>query len=327
MHFHVSTRCRTERAALEQLARFESDPNNYDPRGTPRREDSAVRITAELIDDYERYQVDVRRNTKPHAASVAEYLAHWMVALDGRDVRTLRATDFRQMLGEWKTAKRYRAGAIKGFMRWLREERGLITGAEDGARDFRIPKATPAKLRRKRALDFRQVEAALAMLRGPTRDVLRVLMATGLHVTELRRFAAEGELFGPTPENAAAGVLANLAMKHKSGQLHVVALRQQDAVDAAERLKKAGRLPANEQLRVEVFAACDAASVERFGLGVIRHSVATWLAEKGVALAQIADFLGHRSPRTTAAFYRDMGHTALPLPVPAPRLRLVGAKD
>lgn len=323
VHFHVSTRCHTERGALEHLERFEADPNNYDPRGTPSAESLAVRITADLIDAFEKYQVETKRNTKAHAASVAEYLAQWMVALDGRDLRTLRAPDFRMKLATWKTAPRYRAGALKGFMRWLREERGVITSAEDGSRDFRIPAATPAKLRRKRAVEFRAVEATLFMLVGTTRDVLRLLMATGMHMSELRRFAAEGELFDPTPENRAEGVVANIAVKHKSGQLYVVALRQEDALDAARRLKKAGALPSHSQLDAELRAACRAASVEPFGFGVIRHSVATWLARGGTPIAAIADFLGHRSPRTTAIFYRDLGHQALPLPVPAPRLRLV----
>jgi integrase len=324
-HFHVSTRCRTERAALVHYARFESDPNNYDPRGTPSADDLAVRITTDLIDEFERYQLKVKRNTKEHAGSVAEYLSQWMEAFDGRDLRTLRAPDLKMQLAKWSTAQRYRAGAIKAFFRWMREEKGLLTGAEDCSRDFRIPPAQPAKLRRKRVVEFEHAEAALMMLRGPTRDVLRVLMATGLHISELRRFAEEGELFAPTPENAKAGVLANLAMKHKSGQLHVVALREADAVDAANRLRAAGSIPAHSQLDAELHAACIAASIPKFGLGVMRHSVATWLARAGVPLPAIADFLGHRSSRTTQLFYRDLGHQALPLPVPAPRLRLVSS--
>jgi integrase len=325
VHFHVSTRCHTERAALAHYARFEADPRNYDPRGTPRAEDSAVRMTTDLIDAHEQYQLEVKRNTAAHAASVAEYLAQWMGAFDGRDLRTLRAVDLRQLLAKWPTAQRYRAGAIKAFLRWLREERDLLSTGEDCGRDFRIPPATPAKLRRKRAVEFADVEAVLALLRGQARDVLRVLMATGLHVSELRRFAVEGEMFAPTPSNAAAGVLANLAMRHKSGQLHVVALREQDAVDAATRIRAAGVIPFHGQLAAELHAACAAAGVEQFGLGVMRHSVASWLARAGVPLPAIADFLGHRSARTTQLFYRDLGHQALPLPVPAPKLRLVSS--
>lgn len=33
--YHVSTRCHTERGALVELDRFEKDPANYSPLGTP----------------------------------------------------------------------------------------------------------------------------------------------------------------------------------------------------------------------------------------------------------------------------------------------------
>jgi integrase len=63
-------------------------------------------------------------------------------------------------------------------------------------------------------------------------------------------------------------------------------------------------------------AACEEAGVEPCNAGVLRHSVATWLHEAGVPLSAISEQLGHRDPRTTADFYRDMGGQARVLALP-----------
>jgi len=317
-HFHVSTKCRTERAALRELERFESNPDGYDPRRRFEKSDD-VPMTAELIDEHERWQLQVKRNTPEHVTACGTYLEAWLLELAGRDLRTLRLIDLKATLAKWKTAERHRVIAIKGFYRWLRQEKGLVRHAEDPTLDLPVPAARPAKLKRRRAVPFEHVEKALSILRGEVHDVLRLLAATGLHISEAARFAAGGELFEPTPEQKGKGVVANLAVKHKSGQLHVVALTDQGALDAAKRLREAGRIPARTVLRDALQVACRQVKVPPFNMGVMRHSVATWLAQRGEPLSAIADFLGHRSPRTTASFYRDLGHTALALDVPKPQ--------
>lgn len=316
-HFHISTRCRLERAALEQLARFEADPESYRPGG----DGEAVVMNADLVDEHERWQLAVKRNTAKHVANCGTYLEGWMMAFDGTDLRHVTVADLKRELGQWPTAQRYRTIAIKGFFRWLRQEKGLLKHSEDASLDLAVPRVSPAKLRRKRALERTHVERAYAQLRpGPARDVVRLQAATGLHFSEVVRFASEGELFPPTPEQRKGGVLANLAVKHKTGALHVVALVDRDVFEAAGRLKGQA-LPSIAAVNWAVEAACRAAKVPTWTIGVLRHSVATWLAFAGTPLAQIAELLGHRSPTTTANFYRDMGHTAASVHVP--KLRLV----
>lgn len=317
--FHVSTRCNTERAALKQLEIFEANPSSYDPKG--QQPEEALRLTAELIDAYETYQTDVKRNSRHHVIGSGNYLEKWMTVFDGADLRGLTTVDLREHLARWPTAKRYRVVVIKGFFTWLRREKGLITRAQDPAMDLMVPPFKPEKFTRKKVVEQDVVMRVMDKLKGPTRDVLRLLAATGLHITEARRFSEEGELFERTPEQD-PGVLVNLAVKHKSGQLHVVALSDPEVLEAAKRLKAARGLPDDTVLALKMREACAAAGVvPRITLGVMRHSVATWLARDGVPLAQIADFLGHQSPVTTAKFYRDMGKTARALPVP--QLRLV----
>lgn len=317
--FHVSTRCTSERAALKQLEIFEANPLAYDPIGDAPRE--VLRITADLIDEHERYQLHVKRNEPTHVTDCGKYLELWMEALDSADLRETSTADLKDLLAKWPTAKRHRVIALKGFCTWLRRERGLLKHSEDPAIDLQVPHFKPAKLTRKRIVEQAVVLKVLRELSGPSRDVLRLLAATGLHITEARRFARDGELFEPTAEQGPK-VLANIAVKHKSGELHIVALTDSEAHDAAKRLKAARDIPTNTWLARLMREACDRAGVKpRITLGVMRHSVATWLARQGVPLAEIADFLGHRSPVTTAKYYRDMGRTARALPVP--HLRLV----
>jgi integrase len=317
--FHVSTRCTLERAALEQLALFEANPAGYKPQGTKPLE--TLRMTAELIDAYETYQTKIKGSTEHHARAVGGYLERWMEKLEGADLRAVTTYDLRAMLGTWETAKRYRVIALKGFFTWLRSEKGLLKRADDAALDLMVPGFKAEKLTRKKVVEQDVVLKVLAKLDGQTRDVLKLLAATGLHITEARRFVESGELFERTPEQD-ANVLANLAVKHKNGELHVVAISDDEVLTAAKRLKAARTLLDDSSLAKYMREASDAAGVKpRVTLGVMRHSVATWLARDGVPLAQIADFLGHLSPVTTAKFYRDMGKTARALPVP--KLRLV----
>lgn len=318
-HFHLSTRCKTEMAAREHLAVFEANPRAYDPRKMSDL-DGPLYMTADLIDEHEEWQRTVKKNTEAHVHDCGKYLEQWMAKLNDRDLRSIRAAELKETLNWWPNARRHRAISLKGFFRWLRQEKGLLKHSEDASLDVQIPAAKPAKLSRKRVVDWETVTKALAKLSGEPLDVMRVLVVTGMHVTEVERFAAEGELFMPTPEQRRAGVLMFLAVKHKGGQLHIVALKDADALAAAQRIKARGKMCSKSWLADALNFACDAAKVPRFSPGVMRHSVATWLAMDGVALPAISDFLGHRSPVTTAKFYRDLGHTAALLPTRTLRL-------
>jgi integrase len=314
-HFHVSTKCRTERAALKELERFEVDPSGYRPQA--REAARAVVVTPELVAEYEAWQRDSKKTTPSHARDCARYMEAWMHVFAGRDVRGVSLhDDIKPALDRWKTARHGRIVALKGFAAWLRREKGALQRHQDPTLDLQVPPSRPEKLRRRKAIAREAVEATLPHLPAAVRDVALVLAATGLHVSELRRFTEEGELFAATAD----GAVANLSVQHKTGRLHVVALPSQDVLDAAVRLKHSG-MPGHSVLWFALRDACDAARVPRWNLGSLRHSVATWLAEAGVPLHAISEQLGHRDPRTTADFYRDMGHGAKALPIP--RMRLV----
>jgi len=318
--YHVSTHARTERGALEQLRRFEADPAGYDPRGVAALE--PVVLTADLIAAHVAYHREEKQNSPGHLRSLTTYLGEWMVALDGADLRATRAARLKELLRDWSTARRYRALAIKGLYRWLRTELELLSYDQDAGLNLKIPKAKPARLFQERAVSRERVERAVAHLApGAVLDVVRLVSATGLHRSEVARFCRSGTLSKPSPQQEAEGVLANLSVLHKSGELHNLPVYEAEVLEAARRLQARGGLGSPFRLNEAIAKACHAAGVEPWTLGVLRHSVATWLALEGVPLAQIAELLGHRSTQTTRKFYRDMGHHAVPLQVP--RLRLV----
>lgn len=318
-HHHVSTRCRTERAALAELARWEEDPTGYEPQAAARQ--GAAVITGELINDFKAWQLEVRKVSPTHARDCAHYLDDWMAHLAGKDLRRVDLhRDIKAQLDVWATARKVRIVALKSFTAWLRREKGLLARNEDPTIDLQVPPSRPEKLERRKAVSRAVVEAVLPHLRADVRDLVVVLAATGLHSTEVRRFAAgEGELHQPTPAQQTQGVVAYLTVKHKTGRLHPVALVSEDVLAALLRLRAKG-IPAHSTVWFCLRDACDAAQVVRFNAGVLRHSVATWLHEEGYGLDLIAQLLGHRDKRTTDDFYRDMGHTAPVLRVPALRI-------
>src|SRR5262249_36490591 len=72
--------------------------------------------------------------------------------------------------------------------------------------------------------------------------------------------------------------------------------------EAAERLLERGTF-STEKFGLAVKAACRAARIAPFTPGRMRHSVATWAINQGADRAAVANFLNHKSPRTTKRFY------------------------
>lgn len=323
VHFHASTGCRTEVNALKEYARWEADPMGYSRKS--RVDVSTVTITVPLMEEFHDWQVERKHLSGVYASNCATYLKAWALAFAGRDLRRLSMhTDVKPLLEKWPGARRFRVIALKAFCSWLRHEKGLLTKANDPAVDLQVPAARPAQQHRQRAVPRDVVRACLAKLEhGPTKDAVTVLSESGLHLTELRRFVedADGELREPTPDQRSQGALACIVVRHKSGDFHPVALTQQSTVDALQRLRAERHLPCHETLTNYVREACDAAEVQRFSPGGLRHSFATWLVEDGEPLDKVAELLGHRSSSTTRRFYAQFGAQARV--VAAPMLRVV----
>lgn len=316
-HFHISTRCHTLRAALVHLERFEMDPAGYDPRG---EQGGRLVMTADLILKYRDWQL-ARKVSKDWCDSVERHLDHWQIDLCGKDLRRLTLTDVKTALAKRGASLRNRAVAFKGFCHWLRSEQGLLEHNQDVSLNLRLPPQTPAKLDRARAVPQKHIDAVRPYLPEYVRDCLDFLSVTGWHVAELRRFACgEGFLRLRLEHLEGPEVLAVAVVKHKSGRVHATVLRDQLAVDAAKRLLLKAHVPSNFVLGHHMHNACNKAVVDDdvvpfFGLGRLRHTVATRAYEQGVPIEQVSRFLGHRTPVTTSDYYVDTPKAPEGIPV------------
>jgi integrase len=314
--FHVSTRAHNLTAAMKQLERFESNPGAYRPQGD--EVVAGLLLTNALVLEHRTWSLDVRRNTWHYANEVARRLFEWMEDLKGVDLRNVSLRDhIKPALERRKTSRRHRIIALKAFYGWLRKEKHLLSSAEDATLDLPVPQAVAEKTKRRKVVEAERIRAAWSKLEGPYRDMLEVLAATGMHVTELERFIRDDEAQLVRPHDRRP--LGVLVTRHKSGALTRIPLGAREHVAAAERLKARGTVP--RWFRRHLRAACEAAGVEPFNPGVLRHSVATFAVEHGATPDQVSRFLGHRDKRTTERFYVD---TATPTEaVPVPRLKLV----
>ena len=330
--FHVSTRAHDEDAALEHLVRFEANPLSYDPAGLAPRE--PLIITAELLADYLTHQL--AKNSRKHARSMVRFLGDWAEELGARDLREVRLVELKRALKTWPTSHQHRIIAIKGFYAWLREECEELTHAEDPSLDLKVPQAKPEKHRRRKAAAWEVVAAVYAKLNPTYRDALQVAGATGWHVSELRRFAREerSSIEVPvsrvvTPEGKK--VIAVLCTMHKGGSMTRTSLVHPEHLEAARRIRARGTFHDETKLRLALYAALDEVNderrkkklpaFERFSLGVMRHSVATWGLELGASIDRVASHLEHADPRTTKRFYGDVMVPAGSVPTRVMRAR------
>lgn len=326
--FHISTRCHIDSAAFKQLTRFEADPNSYRPEG---KRDVKLLLTNALVEEYGKFLLERRKTTDRHAKEMQRWLYHWMADFGEKDLRRLDLRDdIKDSLERRATSRQHRIIALKAFFGWLRKEKGLMKSSEDVTLDLTVPQASPERRKRRKAVEWGRVQMALAELSERYADVLTLMAATGMHVTELQRFvrSADSELI-LLP--AGAKHLAVLVTRHKTGDYTRIPLQHPDHVAAATRLRARGKVPRylNQALRAACVRA-EAKSLARvppgpacppFTLGVMRHSVATWAIDDGADPATVAQFLGHKDPRTTLRFYAD--NNVPTAAIPARQLRLV----
>lgn len=323
-HFHVSTRCRTQRAALKQLERFEADPYGY----TPTPEDNRVVITYELAEEFRDWMKVRKRNSPDWISEVMRCLGDWEEDLGGKDLRHVHLQrDIKPALDRRKGSRKHRVETIKSFYGWLRTEKGLLRKFEDPSLDLKVPNSAPAKHKRRRAQLREHVLAVMPLLPEATRDVLILQIGTAWHISEVRRFAEGGEIVPAT-----APLLAVLVVKHKSGDLARTPILTPEHLEAAERIRKRGSIPIKETLAIHMRDACEAVRNQQrrdgvetkklmphFRLGDMRATVLTWAVEMGATPQQTSEFANHRSLATTRRHYLDLAVPTVSVPV----LRLV----
>lgn len=303
--FHISTHCSSRRAAEKQFERFQADPFNYKPEG---EKPEAVLLTSELATEFVLWMRTKKKNTLKYCRASGKTLEGWIEDIGTVDLRKLSLRDHILPALKERPGTRHRMITIKSFMAWMRRVKHLVTSGEDATLDLQIPQPPAAKNAKRKAVDWETVRAAGAQLTGGHLDMLQILIATGMHVTELERFIRldEAALVVPLNRTIRQGrrVLAVLVTPHKSGEHTRIPLVEAEHVAAAERLRAGRVVP--RKLNKAIAEACERAGVPRFTGGVMRHSVATWAIDKGAMPEVVSQFLGHKDKRTTLKFYADV---------------------
>lgn len=333
---HVSTKCRTERAALAQLAEFEADPANYKPNRV-RAKPVGVRrvlITADLIDEYRTWMISRRDApaTDVHAAKHENRLIRWMKFYRGRDVRTVPLREVVTMLEDGKDTM-MRVQALKSFFRWMRTKKFLLDRTEDPTLDLAGPPRRAAKDSKKVVIEPDRILKILPYLPQRSRDVLILRLGTAWHGSEVERFAKTGTIVR-TPGKFISLVrddgvdkvplLAVLRVKQKVGVMTNTPILYEEHLAAAERIQERRYVPNQLTMNRHVTAACEEAGVERFLNWHLRHSVISNAIESGADAEQVAPFVDHFNAKTTRRHYIQIALPKKAVPVVrVPDLRII----
>jgi integrase len=317
--YEVRTSATTERAAFEQLKRFEADPEGYDPRGEVKAE--PIYLDEHLSQGFLDWSLRPRReggagNTPRWVGQQRLYLATWAEALAGVDLRRASLADNIMPALNGATCRPQRIAVLKRLYSWLRKVEQRIRREEDPTLDtLAVPQYEPAQQRKVKARTKAEIAAVMKHAPARWRDLLTVLAATGAHVSELERFAKSGAV-EPLPRAAKAKGIAGVLVlpATKAGGAHRVPVSA-PALAAAKRVLEAGSFD-RVKLTAVMKEACVKAKIPAMTPGVLRHSVATHAMNAGATLGEIAGFLHHLDGRTTRRWYATLGTPGkIPTPV------------
>jgi integrase len=311
--YYVSTHAHTRRAALEHLARFEADPEGYDPRGvTP----DPIFLDETLAREFLRWSKDERKNSREWRQKQKRALDWWAERLKGVDLRSgssarsISLADHVRPALKDAPARHHKTAVLKGLYTYLRTVAHRISTAEDPVYgQLSVPQARPAQWTKTKVIPRDHFDLVREHLVGVWRDGLTIQGGTGWHTTELCRFA-EGGVIEPVPratrDEDSAGVL--VCPQRKSGEPQRTRVST-EVLEAAKRLLAHGPISRQWYDRA-VKAACKVvkrpdgeSGIPKFTPGRLRHSVATWAIDAGADPASVSAYLGHKSPRTTRKFY------------------------
>lgn len=338
--YHVSTKCRTERAALVQLAEFEADPRNYKPERARIQTGNLRRVTmsADLVDEYRTWMV-TRTNpaSEEHASKHETRLEGWMKFYRDRDVRTVKLREIGAYLSD-KKDRPMRIQALKAFFGWLRKTKYMLDRTEDPTLDLDSEPARASQNSREVFISPENIMKVLPHLPDRSRDVIILRLGSGWHGKEVERFCASGTIrYTPGKmvwlETATGPVetplLATLHVRQKTGVETNTPIIYPEHLAAAERIKVRRYVPTQLTMNRHVTRACEKAGVPRFFNWHLRHTVVSYAADQGIDLEHTSKFIDHVGIDIDRKHYRQLKFPRQAIPVVRiPELRVIkgGAK-
>lgn len=315
--YEVSTRASTWKAAMEQLKRFEADPEGYKPEGEQRPD--ALYLSEGLVQEFMDWSRDVKKNSDTWRWTQAWALKWWGEKLKGLDLRgeVTLADHITPALRAEPKNEHHRIAVLKTFYSWLRKVRHdlrVLPKHDPTLAQLAVPQTRPEQWKKEKVIAKRDYSGVLKWLDAEKeahwRAALTVQLATGWHVTETIRFAKGGSVEAHPQKKASkklGGVL--LCPQTKGGNMLRTAVSQA-AVDAAKVLLSYGSFTWQAYSKA-IKRAVEAANaelpegekLEAFTPGRFRHTVSTGAINAGEDPAKVAAFLNHKDARTTRRFY------------------------
>ncbi len=344
--YEKSTRATTEAGALEQLRRFEKDPERYTPSPDApapillvEKDDEDQLVASRLVTEFLLWSRDEKGNTPEWVDKQQRALAWWADHLRG-DLRPYEPpegaiTMLREQIlpplhrrgrkvGAWK----HKAAVLKAFYGWLCAHKHLLTPAEDPCRGMlQVPAAKPAQWDESKVIPPENLAKAWPLLPQYERDAVTILSELGFHVSEAYRFAQKGEVKPLRPGYAGYGDALLSCPVTKSGAPLTLDVSVAVA-EAGRRLRAEGTrgmtmIGWHNALARALAVACAQAKVPTIRPGNFRHTLLTTGIEQGAAPGALSAFVNHRSVRTTLRYYATLAvrpnpmlKAATPAPVP-----------
>ncbi|WP_235686053.1 site-specific integrase [Corallococcus silvisoli] len=322
----------TDKDALAELVLFERDPAAYRTRKQAARSavEAAERAAAEAVVLTPELQKEFLTSARKEGLSeeyvehiLGSYLAHWGVALAGRDLREVTLAELRKLLKGWKTAEHHRIVALKAFTKWLRQE-GKLHRSNDPSLDLMVPQAKPEKSVRAKGYTMEEVEAVYAELPSQLlRDTICMRAKASMHDSEIARVARGEALLRQVDDPC--GIKGTVTFFHKRGDHHVVSLDAQTfaaAMRLQARKKPLTRAPAlvmlkraANRLREKCESDDEKEKIQVIEPGELRHSFSNWASDygvlvrptkRGLPVEEVAAVMGHKSTKTTRTFYKSV---------------------
>jgi integrase len=244
-----------------------------------------------LISRFVAYSLS-KRNTVKHVREQTRHLRRLAPYFASRHVETWTLGELHPRLVHSRLA----IATVKALFSYLRTvTHELPPGQDCTFGRLTVPQVKPAPGRDK-VVPWLDQERCKLRLHEPWRSRHELQRRTGIHTSELLRFARDGYI---GPWKGQRGAVAFIAIEHKGGQDHRVALNRA-LLMVAKRVLAAGPFSA-EYYHLHVKAAGG------YTPGRLRHTLATDMLNRGIDLKAIATFLGHRTPHTTRRWYARFG--------------------
>lgn len=304
----------TEAEALNQLAIFEADRENYATRKVQEFQVPVrVMIDEPRMKGYKRF-LQAHGRTPAYIKAVEHYLNLLNEELP-EDLRDVDLQGLKSIIGN-SPSKKWATKSIKSFCSYLIEEGELeATHASRSLKSVTSKRSTQVKgyelpLIAKtyagiKSLRSNQIKPQSDSAQS-VRDVLRIATMTGAHFTEIKRMLS-CEL---RTENCEAPIAAVVTFTHKSGDPHYQSL-DAPTLAALLRLKKRGKLP-TEGCITKYLKRAAGKDKPHILLGSLRHTLVTqgqkhatvhYPTASGVPLNVLSKIVGHKDTSTTERFY------------------------